>query len=245
MNPEDKLQGDADQGSAPEPAVFTVPRKSPSGETLSDLSISEESLDRRVRYKLLKDAVVMYAANRRRGTHDTKTRGDVTGSTRKLWRQKGTGRARAGSKKNPVWRGGGTIFGPHPRDYSYSINKKQKRLALSSALRSKFAEGRVLVLEGLDLDAPRTRAVAGVLKALGVEGRCLIGTAQVDRNLVLSTRNIPKVRAKVVSDLNAEDVLMADRLILTRDAFDRVSAGSLAGGVVSQGSEDASEGQEG
>ena len=179
----------------------------------------------------------MYAANRRRGTHGTKTRAEVAGSTRKLWRQKGTGRARAGSKRNPVWRGGGVIFGPHPRDYSYSINRKQRRRALRSALFAQLQGGNVLVLEGLELDAPRTKTLAQALRALGIDGRCLIGTGDVDRNLTLSARNIPGVAVLPVSDFNAEAVLLARRVVLTPAAFDRLKAGAANGGPLVPGAE--------
>lgn len=209
-----------------EAQVFEVPRRSADGGELSPLEISSSVLDTRIRPQLIKEAVVMYQANRRRGTHDTKTRGEVTGSTRKLWRQKGTGRARSGSIKNPVWRGGGIVFGPHPRDYSYSINRKQRRLALRSALLSKFADGEVLVVDRIALDRPQTRAVARLLASLGLEGRILIGTASIDSNLVLSVRNLPGVEVKVVSDWNAEDVLVARHVVLTSDAFERIASGN-------------------
>lgn len=205
--------------------VLSVPQRSADGGELSRLEISSEVLDVRVRPPLLKEAVRMYQANRRQGTHDTKTRGEVTGSTRKLWRQKGTGRARAGSIKNPVWRGGGIVFGPHPRDYSYSINRKQRRLALRSALFSKFVDAEVVVVDGIELEAPRTRSVVQMLAALEIEGRVLIATDAIDRNLVLSVRNLPNVVCRVVADLNAEEVLVAGTVILTRRAFDLIASG--------------------
>src|SRR5262245_47744885 len=136
----------------------------------------------------------MYQANRRVGTHETKTRGQVAGSTKKPWRQKGTGRARAGTRKSPLWRGGGIIFGPHPRDYSYAIPKAKRRLALRSALYSKFRDGEVVVVEGLKTEKPSTRYLAKLLKSLGVTGRCLIGLEALDHNLTLSARNLPGVR---------------------------------------------------
>lgn len=205
-----------------DPQGFSVPQKSVDGSELPALTLPAEVLDRRVRPQLIKDAVVAYRANRRQGTHSTLTRAEVAGSTRKLWRQKGTGRARAGSIKNPVWRGGGTIFGPRPRDYSRGINRKQRRLALRSALFAKFTAGEVVVVDELGLEAPRTRRMAKLLEALGVEGRCLIGTATVDRNAVLSVRNIPGVRILPVSDFNAEEVLVAESIVLTRDAFEKL-----------------------
>lgn len=205
-------------------AVLEVPLRGAGGEDRGTLPVPASALDERVRLPLLKEAAVMYAANRRVGTHETKTRARVAGSTRKPWKQKGTGRARAGSRKSPLWRGGGVVFGPHPRDYSYSINKKQRRLAAHSALFSKFADGKVVVLEGLKLDAPKTKPLAAALAALGVKGRCLIGTGALDKNLVLSARNIPGVFVSPVGELNALDVLNARTVVLTREAFDALAA---------------------
>ena len=201
-----------------------VPLKGTNGEDKGHLTLSLSVLDTRVRYGLLKEAAVMYEARKRVGTHSTKRRGEVAGSNRKPWRQKGTGRARAGSRKSPLWRGGGIIFGPHPRDYSYSLNRKQLRLAVRSALRSKFQDGEVLVLDGLKLEGPKTKPLAKALLAAGVEGACLIGTSGHDKTLVLSARNIPGVIVSPVSEFNALDVLRARRVVLTREAFDSLTA---------------------
>jgi large subunit ribosomal protein L4 len=204
--------------------VLQVPVKSAGGEDRGQVSLEAKVLGGRVRFPLLKEAAVMYAANQRVGTHETKTRGQVAGSTKKPWRQKGTGRARAGSRKSPLWRGGGTVFGPHQRDYSYAIQKKSRRLAVRSALLAKFLSGQVVVLEGLELEAPKTRQVARVLSALGVRGSCLIGTAGHDRNLVLSARNLPGVLVSTVKEMNALDILKARTVVLTRDAFSTLGA---------------------
>jgi large subunit ribosomal protein L4 len=205
-------------------STLQVPLRGAGGEDQGHLTIDPNRLDRRVRRALLKEAAVMYAANQRVGTHATKTRGQVAGSTRKPWKQKGTGRARAGTKKSPLWRGGGVVFGPHPRDYSYQINRKQKRLALRSALLGKFQDGQVTVVEGLAVEAPKTKPVAGVLRALGIRGSCLIGTAGHDKNLVLSARNIPGVVVSSLKDLNALAVLKARTVLLTREAFDALAS---------------------
>ena len=204
--------------------VLNVPHKSSAGADLPPLSLDAAKLDVRVRQKLIKDAIVMYQANRRQGTHSTKTRSEVAGSRKKLWRQKGTGRARPGNRQNPVWKGGGVVFGPRPRDYSYSINRKQKQLATRSALFGKFRDGEVIVVDSLSLSAPKTREAAKVLTALGIEGRCLIGTDGIDGNLVLAVRNIPRVKALPVTDFNAEEVLSARTIVLTEAAFDRLTA---------------------
>ena len=210
------------------PSEFKVPVKGVGGEDKGTLELPAAKLDSRVRYALLKEAIVMYEANRRVGTHKTKTRGEIRGSNHKPWRQKGTGRARPGSKKSPLWRGGGTVFGPRPRDYSYSINRKQKRRAASSALFGRFRDGEVLVLDGLALDGPKTKTVAAALSAAGVAGSCLIGTAGLDRDLALSARNIPGVLVAPLSDFNARDVLRVSTVVLTREAFDAVADQGLA-----------------
>jgi len=209
-------------------AQFAIAIRDASGKEIDQIQVDGSRLDERVRPRLLKEAVVMYQANRRVGTHETKTRSHVSGSNKKPWRQKGTGRARAGTRKSPLWRGGGIIFGPHPRDYSLAMSKKKRRLALRSALFSRFRDGEVVVVDGLRVEKPQTKFVAGVLKSLGVSGRCLIGTKDLDRNLVLSSRNIPGVRVSQVKDFNALDVLVAKTLVLTREALDAVFA--LCGG---------------
>ncbi|MEE3181554.1 MAG: 50S ribosomal protein L4, partial [Planctomycetota bacterium] len=208
--------------------TFKVSSKGPGGEDKGELSISSENLDDRVRYRLIKEAVVMYQANRRVGTHQTKTRAQIAGSGKKPWRQKGTGHARAGTRKSPIWRGGGVVFGPHPRDYSYSINKKQRRLALRSALYSKFSSAEVQVIDGLDFENPRTGELVKILAACGLEGqRVLIGTLSSNRNLLLSARNLKKVQVAEIGDFNTLEVLQADCVLLTKDAFDQIASGEL------------------
>ena len=208
--------------------TFKVASKGVAGEDKGELSISSDRLDTQVRYRLLKQAVVMYQANKRQGTHSTKTRSQVAGSGKKPWKQKGTGHARAGSRKSPIWRGGGVIFGPHPRDYSFSINKKQRRLALRSALFSKFNSEEVQVIEGLDFETPATGKLEAVLAACGLAGkRVLIGTVSRKSGLCLSARNLKKVEVSAVSDFNTLDVLQADCLLLERDAFDLIESGEF------------------
>ena len=211
--------------------VFEIPVRDGEGKEVGRVQVDGALLDERVRPRLLKEAVVMYQANKRVGTHETKTRSFVAGSNKKPWRQKGTGRARAGTRKSPLWRGGGIIFGPHPRDYSSPIPRAKKIRAVRSALFSKFQDGEVVVVDSIKVEAPRTRYVAALLKSLGINGRCLIGTAELDRNLVLSVRNIPKVRISIVRDFNALDVLSAKTLLLTRDGLDSMLAkgGKLSG----------------
>ena len=204
--------------------TLEVPVKGVAGEDKGRLAVPPAGLDKRVRIALLKEAAIMYQANKRVGSHETKTRSQVRGSTRKLWKQKGTGRARPGSRKSPVLRGGGVVFGPHNRDYSYSINRKQRRLAVRSALYSKFLDGQVVVLDGLKIDSPKTKSVAAALGAIGVQGSCLIGTHAHDRNLVLSARNLPGVLVSPLKEFNALDILTARTVVLTREAFDALCA---------------------
>ena len=210
---------------------IAVEIKDAAGKKVGEKSVSTDCLDERVRYRLLKEAGVMYLANKRAGTHKTKTRGEVAGAGKKPWRQKGTGRARSGSRKSPVWRGGGTVFGPRPRDYSYSINRKQRRLALRSAVFGKLQAGEAFVLDGVELTAPKTKTLAAALKACGVERGCLIGTKDYDRNLVLSGRNLPGVQVAPISDWNALDVMNARAIVFLPDAFEAVTDGAFVGGA--------------
>jgi large subunit ribosomal protein L4 len=172
------------------------------------------------------------------GTHSTKGRSEVWYTNKKPWRQKGTGRARAGTRRSPLWRGGGITFGPKPRDYSYSLPKKMKVRALRSALFAKFRDGEVIVVDGLKVEAPRTKHLVAILKKVGATGRCLIGTSgpEQDRNLVLSARNIPGVQCVPIQDFNTLDVLTAKTVILTREALARIlEAGSPAKAAAPEG----------
>ncbi|MDQ3871500.1 MAG: 50S ribosomal protein L4 [Chloroflexota bacterium] len=162
-------------------------------------------------------------AGRRLGTHDTKTRGEVSGGGRKPWRQKGTGRARQGSRRAPHWAGGGIVFGPHPRDYGQRLPRKMKRLALRGALTSKFGDGAVKVVEDLAMDQIRTRELVGYLEALDASGRVLLIAPARDERLELSARNLPGVSVILADSLNTVDVLGADVLLITRPALATMS----------------------
>ncbi len=175
-----------------------------------------------VRRRLIHDATLIYQNNLRSGTHSTKGRGEVAGSKKKPWKQKHTGRARAGTKRSPIWRHGGIVFGPKPRDYSRDLPKQMRRAALDSALLSKFQDGEAAVVDSLKLEKPKTSAVAGALEAIGIKESCLISIEQADaagRTVWLSARNIPRVHSCSVADLNALDVLHYKRLLMTKDAF--------------------------
>lgn len=175
-----------------------------------------------VRRRLLRDAVVMYEANRRRGTHDTLNRDEVAGTGAKMYRQKGTGRARHRDRVVNLWRGGYVAHGPHPRDYRQAFPRKARQAAIRSALLAKFRSGEVAVVDGLALEAPRTKAVASMLKALGVQGSVLFATDVRDENLIKSARNIPDLTLADVASLDAWHVLRHRWLLLTRGALERL-----------------------
>ena len=178
-------------------------------------------------YKLLKEAVRRQQGRLRRGTASTRTRSEIRGSNRKPWRQKGTGRARAGTRKSPLWRGGGTIFGPKPRRYDYGLPRKQRRLAVRHALLSKLVDGETRIVDDFTLDRPQASKVAQLLKSVGITGSCLIGVssdheaAQV-RHLVLSCRNLPRVKVLSVRDFDTLSLLQHQELLLTGPAFDEI-----------------------
>ena len=168
------------------------------------------------------DSVVAYLANQRMGTACTKTMGEVAGTGKKPWRQKGTGRARAGSFASPLWRGGGVVFGPKPRDFGKKISKATKQLALRKALSERLKSGDVVVVDDLKLTSPRTREFVTLLNALSVEGSALVISPGQDRNLTLASRNLPRVELATSDSLNTYQVLRFDKLLFTRGAFERV-----------------------
>ncbi len=174
--------------------------------------------------RTLKEALVMYEANLRQGTAKTKERGEVSGSSKKPWKQKHTGRARAGHKRSPLWRGGGTIFGPRVRDYSYKMPRKQRRLALATALRAKLLDGEIYVVGGFPSQSPSTKEAVKLLESAGVAGGALVVSAQPDPVLVKSLRNLPRVDVTTVDDLNARSVLLRKNLVFTPEAFDNLLA---------------------
>jgi len=169
------------------------------------------------------DTVVAYMAAQRMGTACTKTVGEVSGSNKKPWRQKGTGRARAGSHQSPLWVGGGVVFGPRPRDFSKKVNAKTRQLALRKALTERLKAGDVHVLADLKLESPKTKGFLGLLNALGVEGSTLMVDAVIDKNLALASRNVPKIEIATADGLNTYQVLKPAKLLITKDAFDKLA----------------------
>src|SRR5512143_4160761 len=172
-----------------------------------------------VKSHLLHSAVVNQLANRRAGTAATKTKGLVSGGGKKPFKQKGTGRARAGSSRSPLWRHGGTIFGPTPRDYSYALPKKAKRAALVDAMSSKVADSRLILVDSLELTEPKTKLVSSILENLGVQENALLLITAENRNLRLAARNIPSVKVLKMDNINVYDILKYRYLITTQDAL--------------------------
>ena len=170
------------------------------------------------------DVVVAYRAAQRSGTACTKTVGEVAGTNKKPWRQKGTGRARAGSFRSPLWPGGGVVFGPKPRDFSKKVNKKTKTLALRKALSERLKAGDVIVVDDLNLAAPKTKEMVTVLKALKLDGTTLIVQSGVNKNVTLASRNVPDLSITTSDKLNTYDVLRPDKLVFTKSSFEQVEA---------------------
>ena len=168
------------------------------------------------------DVVVAHQANQRMGTASTKTMGEVAGSGKKPWRQKGTGRARAGSFASPLWVGGGVVFGPKPRDFGKKVSRKTKQLALRKALTERLNAGDVVVVDDFKLGSPKTKGFVDVLKKLEVTGTALVVAPSIEQNLRLATRNLQKVEVTTADDLNTYQVLRSDKLLFSRPAFEKL-----------------------
>jgi large subunit ribosomal protein L4 len=196
-----------------------IPIHNESGQVAGELEVPAELFSYPVKQHLLYEAVVQHQARERRGTAATKTRAEVSGGGRKPWRQKGTGRARVGSIRNPIWRKGGIAHGPQPRDYKYEIPKQARRNALRSALALRFAEKRLLVLAEASLKEPKTKEASRLLKAFGLDS-ALIVDRTANKNLFVAVRNIPKIKAADVDHLSVFDVLAHKWLVFTQRAFE-------------------------
>ena len=189
------------------------------GKELESLQVDEGIFGGVVRYPLLKQAIVMYQANKRVGTAATKSRGMVKGSTHKLFRQKGTGNARVGNSRTGKRVGGGVTFAKVARDFGKDMPKKQRRLARDSAILAKLQSGSVVVVDELVFEAPKTKEFVTMLKNLNIERSCLVTVSQLDKNLYRSARNIPKVLVQPVADLNAGDICNTQKMLFTKQAF--------------------------
>ena len=192
------------------------------GKETGTMELAAEVFGVEVNAVVMHSAVVNFLANQRQGTQSTKTRTEVSGGGKKPWRQKGTGHARQGSTRAPQWTHGGVALGPKPRSYNYVLPKKVRRLALKSALSSKVAEGELLVLDELKLDEIKTKTVAAMFAALGVEKKVLLVLPEKNDVAVLSTRNIAGAKTALVNTLNTYDILNADKVIVVKDAVAKI-----------------------
>jgi large subunit ribosomal protein L4 len=201
----------------------TVKVRNLKNEEIADLELSDAVFGAELNEGLIHAAVRNYLANSRQGTVGTKTRGDVSGAGRKLWKQKGTGRARIASLRSPLWKGGGNVHGPQPRDWSYNMPKKMRRGALRSALSERLREGNVIVLDGFTLGQAKTKDFVSSLATLGLEGKTLIVDSLENENLLLAARNVK--RAKVINsfELNVYDLLYHEKLVLSRAAVEELA----------------------
>jgi len=192
------------------------------GEKTGEYELSEAVFGVEPNTVAMHAAVKNYLANQRQGTQSALTKGEVSYTTRKPWRQKGTGRARAGYFGSPVWRHGGVAFAPKPRSYSYSLNKKEKRLALKSALSAKAADEAVIVIDGLVMDSIKTKTFRELLEKIGVNGKALVVTKAVEENVVKSARNLPGVKTTIADILCTYDVLNARSLVVDKAAMEKI-----------------------
>ena len=192
-----------------------------SGKELREIEISEVLFASDITETAVHQAVVNHLANRRQGTQSTKTRSEVRGGGRKPWRQKGTGSARQGSTRSPQWKGGGVVFAPKPRDYSYKLPKSLKKVALSSALTSKFNDGKMIVVDNISFDAPKTSKMIEFFDKLGAR-KPLVVTESVDKNVYLSARNIEKAAVTYADLINVYELLKHDNLVISESALKRV-----------------------
>ena len=191
------------------------------GSQVGEIELSDAVFGVKVNEHLVHMAVLQQLANNRQGTQKAKTRSEVSGGGRKPWRQKGTGHARQGSTRAPQWTGGGVVFAPTPRDYSFKLNKKEKQLALKSALTSRVAEEKIFVLDALKMDEVKTKKFQAVLDALKVN-KALVVLEENDQNVILSARNIPNVKTAQTNTINVYDILKYDTLVITKDAVSKI-----------------------
>ncbi len=191
------------------------------GKEVGTIELKDSVFGVEINEHLVHMAVVQQLANNRQGTQKAKTRSEVSGGGRKPWRQKGTGHARQGSTRSPQWTGGGVVFAPVPRDYSFKLNKKEKRAALKSALTSRVVDGKLIVVDELKFDEIKTKKFQAVMDNLKVS-KALVVLDKVDENVILSARNIPNVNTTQVNNINVYDILKGDTLVLTKDAVSKI-----------------------
>ena len=191
------------------------------GKVVGDMELNDAVFSVEVNTHLVHQAVVLQLANKRQGTQSAKTRSEVSGGGRKPWRQKGTGHARQGSTRSPQWTGGGIVFAPKPRDYSFKMNKKEKNLALKSVLTTKVAENKFIVVDGLSFDEIKTKNMVNVLKNLEVK-KALVVTDDDNKNVTLSSRNISGVKTAFTNTINVYDILKYDKMVVAKDVISKI-----------------------
>lgn len=204
--------------------MFTLPINNLDGKEVGKVDLDEKVFDGKVNKALLHQTTVMYMANKRQGTANTKTRANVSGGNSKPWRQKGTGKARVGSSRNPLWRKGGIVFGPHPRDYSYQLPQKMKKKALICSLNSRLNDNLVKILEELKVDSGKTKDFSKILQALSLEKKTLFVCDNPQASVVRSSRNIKDINLKHPGMINALDVLLHQNIIITKKALGELTA---------------------
>ena len=192
------------------------------GDEVGNIELNDEIFGADVNEHLIYMAVKQQLANRRQGTQKAKTRSEVSGGGRKPWRQKGTGHARQGSTRSPQWTGGGVVFAPVPRDYSFKMNKKEKRAALKGALTDKVQKGGIIVLDELKMEEKKTKAFAEVMKNIKAEGKSYVVIGDNDQNVILSARNLPGVKTSVSDLINVYDIMNAKTLVVTKEAVAKI-----------------------
>ena len=203
--------------------MLTIPVRDRNNKPVGEVKVTASVFDRNVKRSLLHEAVVHHRAGQRQGTHKTKGRAEVSGGGRKPWRQKGTGRARVGSTRSPIWRKGGIVFGPQPRDYSYRLGSQKQRHALQMALTVKQRDEQIIVVDSIEIEAPKTREVAKMLAGLELAGKVLIYDVSADEGLVRAARNLPGVSVSWGFGLSVYDLLLHDWLLTTREGIERIS----------------------
>ncbi len=192
------------------------------GKEVGTVELSDSIFGIEPNVSVMHDVVVNHLANKRQGTQSALTRAEVSGGGKKPWRQKGTGHARQGSIRSPQWRHGGIVFAPKPRDYSYVVNKKVKRLAMKSAFSSKVLDNGIIVLDSLEMPEYKTKSMVNVLKAIGANGKSLVVLPEIEDKIIKSSRNIPGVKTSQVNTLNVYDILNARKLVIVKSAISKI-----------------------
>jgi large subunit ribosomal protein L4 len=213
---------------ADRPKEFSVTIYNSEGKEVGKFELDKNIFTGEVDNDVLYQAVIMYGARKRQGNASTKTRGDVSGGGKKPWRQKGTGRARAGSIRSPLWRGGGTVFGPHPRDYHYNIPLKVRRKALLSSINSKLNENRIIGIDSIKLDEAKTKKFKSIMDALKLKGKSLFILDSADANIMRASRNIGQVVIRNYRDFNTMDIMACDNMVMSKISLENL--GERVGG---------------